>query len=322
MNRINPFFLLKAARYNLLLVLIILLTISCGNSSNLKQALKYAGDNRSELETVLDHYSKDPEKLAAAKFLIENMPAHYSYNNHDAITRYYEVAESVLSSGMTKEEQIDSLLNFCDREIPNLDRHTVSDAKIVTSDFLIHNIDQAFDKWKNCPWAAHLSFDEFCEWILPYKVVELQELDYWRDTLQAYFTDDIKHMIPDDVEYNTCIKTLDYVRNEILREIKPSYGMYTRAGYPILKASLLPKQTFGRFADYVHLGVMTYRSAGLPAVIDQAPFWGRYRAGLTWYTILGDRGRSYLLNGISYQFQADNSSLSNEYLRFIEVRTQ
>lgn len=290
MGRLTSFLLLKAARHNLLFVWIIFLTVSCGNDSNLNQALKYAGDNRSELETVLNHYSNDPEKLAAARFLIENMPAHYSYRNHDAITRYYGLAESVLASGMTKEEQRDSLLNFCDREMPNLDKHSISDVKIITSEFLIHNIDQAFDKWKNCPWAAHLSFDEFCEWILPYKVVEYQELDNWRDTLQAYFAEDIKHMIPDDVEYNTCFKTLDFVRNEILREIKP-YGMYTRAGYPILKASLLPKQTFGRCADYVNLGVMTYRSVGLPAVIDEAPFWGRYRAGHTWYTILGDRGQ-------------------------------
>lgn len=268
---------------------LMLMIVSCDNSRHLNQALRYAGDNKIELEKVLNHYSKDAEKLAAARFLIENMPAHYSYRGDD-IKRYYELANKVLISDLTPIQQRDSLRNFCENEIPNLDKRTISDVKIITSKFLIHNIDQAFDKWKNCPWAKHLSFDEFCEWILPYKVVEFQELDYWRDTLQMYFSDGLTKMIPDDVEYNTCFKTLDIVRNELLRKIKP-YGMYTKAGYPLLSASLLPKQTFGRCEDYVNLGVMTYRSMGLPAIIDETPFWGRYRAGHTWYTILGDRGQ-------------------------------
>jgi hypothetical protein len=46
----------------------------CGCNNYVEKALKYAGDNRPELEAVLDHYKDNPEKLAAAKFLIENMP--------------------------------------------------------------------------------------------------------------------------------------------------------------------------------------------------------------------------------------------------------
>ena len=42
----------------------------------LEQSLQLAGDNRGELEKVLDHYKNNPQKLAAARFLIENMPAH------------------------------------------------------------------------------------------------------------------------------------------------------------------------------------------------------------------------------------------------------
>lgn len=51
-------------------------------SSLLEQALEKSGDNRSELEKVLMHYSQkdaDSLKLRAAVFLIENMPGHYSY---------------------------------------------------------------------------------------------------------------------------------------------------------------------------------------------------------------------------------------------------
>lgn len=38
--------------------------------------MQFAGDNRSELETVLDHYQNDSKKLFAAQFLIMNMLGH------------------------------------------------------------------------------------------------------------------------------------------------------------------------------------------------------------------------------------------------------
>ncbi len=60
----------------LLSLLISVLLLSCSAPSPLDYALEQAGSNRPELEKVLDHYKSDPEKLSAAQFLIENMPAH------------------------------------------------------------------------------------------------------------------------------------------------------------------------------------------------------------------------------------------------------
>ena len=61
-------------------------------SEPIEEVLKQAGNNRKELEKVLEHYSKKSEdslKLRAAEFLIINMPGKYSeyYNapwNHVA----------------------------------------------------------------------------------------------------------------------------------------------------------------------------------------------------------------------------------------------
>ena len=49
--------------------------------------------------------------------------------------------------------------------------------------------------------------------------------------------------------------------------------------------------TYGGCIDYVTLGVLTYRSVGIPAVVDRTPYWGRFRAGHEWYTILSDQGK-------------------------------
>ena len=266
-------------------------TFSCQRISQrieLRKALLDAGDNRTELQNVLDHYRDSTEKRNAAEFLIRNMPAHFSYST-DAVHRYYDFAEKILSSDLTPQKQYDTLLWYRDSVQPSLGGR-ICDNRIIKSGYLIHNIDMAFKVWKDNTWASHLSFDEFCEWILPYKIEDFQELDYWRDTLMTYFSEDIGSIGRDDVEYGTCFRTLDAVRNEILREIKP-FGVYNRSPYPLMAAKLLPHQTFGRCSDYVNLGVLTYRSLGLPAIIDEAPFWGRYRAGHEWYVILGDRGQ-------------------------------
>ena len=52
--------------------IVLLPLFSCSShDSRLEFALELAGENRTELEKVLKHYEDDPEKLAAARFLIE-----------------------------------------------------------------------------------------------------------------------------------------------------------------------------------------------------------------------------------------------------------
>ena len=93
------------------------LLAACGRNSYLEYALKAAGENRAELESVLEHYRDDPEKLSAARFLIENMPAHSSYDCPE-IREYYRLAERLFQSSLTPDEQADSLRDWCDDYLP------------------------------------------------------------------------------------------------------------------------------------------------------------------------------------------------------------
>ena len=80
--------------------LTILLLAGCSKDNMyLREALKAAGENRTELEMVLEHYRTediDPLKYEAAKYLIANMPAHYSYRDTSAINSYYRKALEIL----------------------------------------------------------------------------------------------------------------------------------------------------------------------------------------------------------------------------------
>lgn len=266
------------------------LVASCSPKHDaLEYAYSVAGPNRGELEKVIEHYKADSLKLAAAKFLIENMPGHYSYKKSKEINAYYDIALQLMKSDLTPKQQRDSLLVLSDNRFFGLDRELIQDARIITSDFLINNIDQAFEVWHNERWASHLTFDEFCEWILPYKCVELQSFDSWRDTMRARFSDNISLMDYDDESFDSPFRAVNIIRNEIISKVKP-VGMYTRCGYPMRSASTISRMTFGSCSDYVNLGVLTLRSMGIPVIIEETPSWGRYRAGHTWYTLLNDNG--------------------------------
>ena len=264
----------------------------CADRSYLNYALTSAGSNRPELETVLNHYQEtdpNPDKLRAAEFLIENMPAHYSYAGNE-IYQYYDYAARILAdTTLAPEQQRDSLLAITDQKYRDLPNHTVPDAQVIKADFLIKNIDTSYDKWVNCDWASQVTFDEYLEWMLPYKAIELQEMDAWRDTLLAHFGDGLKNPIKNDVEYNTTLATADMIRNEALNKLH-RYGLYTRAGLPLLSAYLLPRQTYGDIPDYALTAVLSFRAAGIPAVLDETPVGSRFTAAAKWFVILSDRG--------------------------------
>ena len=268
------------------------LTVCCSKHSPIAVVLDSAGSNRSELEAVLDHYRTqdvNPDKLRAAEFLIENMPAHYSYAGNE-IHEYYAYAAKILANkSLSPEQQRDSLLSITDLKYRDLPNQTVPDAQVIKADFLIKNIDTSYDRWVNCDWARQITFDEYLEWLLPYKATELQELDEWRDTLLAHFGQGLINPIKNDVEYNTTMATADMLRNDAYHGLN-RYGLYTRAGLPLLNAHLQAAQTYGDIPDYAMTAVLVFRSAGVPAVLDETPVGSRGTAATKWYTIISDRG--------------------------------
>lgn len=263
----------------------------------LRYALKAAGKNKSELKAVLKHYrtvDKDPEKLKAAKYLIANMPAHYSYRDTAAINRYYSQALEILGTGPSPDWQRDTLRQISDDQYARITRDIISDVEVMTSDYLIYNIDHAFKKWKTQPWAKHLSYEEFRDWILPYKVTELQSFDAWRDTLSRHYSDSISTVTDPDDQRNTIYGAIEIVRNEIhskQSEIGLRVIWEDRGSIPMRSAATWVRMTYGSCLDYVTMGTAVFRSFGLPAAVDQVPFWGRNSDGHSWYVFPDDRGR-------------------------------
>ncbi len=290
--------LLRRSIYALFATLTLVAFSGCSKDDiYLYYALKAAGENKSELKAVLKHYrtvDKDPQKLKAAKYLIANMPAHYSYRDTAAINRYYSKALEILGTGPSPDWQRDTLRQISDTEFAGLGRDIISDVQIMTADYLIYSIDHAFKQWKTQPWAKHLSYEEFRDWILPYKVTEYQSLDNWRDVLSEFYSDSISTVTDPDDQRNTIYGAIEIVRNEIHSKqsaIGHRVIWEDRGSIPMRSAATWVRMTYGSCIDYVTMGTAVFRSFGLPAVVDMVPSWGRNSDGHSWYVFPDDRGR-------------------------------
>ncbi len=142
-----------------------------------ERALQQAGDNRAELEEVLAHFKDDPDplKYRAAKFLIENMPYHYTYEG-DAVeaydSAYLQMADEPLPDrNQFFKERTDSI-RFTDKRF-------AIDIQSVKADYLIRAIDEACDTWRRSSWQDDYDEDLFFNYVLPYRILN-EPLSDWR----------------------------------------------------------------------------------------------------------------------------------------------
>ena len=150
----------------LIIVGCLLLFAGCGSPDSLEVALNHAGDNRMELEEVLLHYEEDTLKHRAAKFLIENMPYHFS-----AVETMVSPEGKEYYPDITRFDGKESVKRHCDSLFAvgyRVRKQHVFDIRTLTADYLIDQIDLAFEAWGK-PWAREVSFDDFCRYVLPYR---------------------------------------------------------------------------------------------------------------------------------------------------------
>lgn len=154
------------------LYLLIMLFGSCSHnhkSESLEVALEMAGTNRLELEKVLQHYADDTLKYQSAVFLISNMPYHTYYEGAE-INKMQELYQCC--SHHLKAEIPLVADSFIGRNgaINTSNLKVRNDVTSINASLLIQHIDQAFWVWQHFPWGKNVSFDDFCEYVLPYRV--------------------------------------------------------------------------------------------------------------------------------------------------------
>ncbi|GHT77085.1 hypothetical protein AGMMS50262_17200 [Bacteroidia bacterium] len=261
----------------LFLLLISYFLFSCTHhrySQEIASVLQQAGDNRSELEQVLKYYSQDPAdslKLRATEFLIMNMPGKYS-EYYDAPWNDVATVNLRWTSSSDKQMVLDTykLGNPIVKE----------DVKYITADYLINNIEMAFKVWREQPWGKYITFNTFCEEILPYRVNN-EPLENWREKVLASFAD-INRLFQKQSNITAVAACAEVNR------LLPTFRIdkdFSQMNYSMLMAT-----TRGTCDEISTLAVFVMRALGVPVTIDFTPKWYNYNHGHTWNTVSDSLG--------------------------------
>ncbi len=266
---------------------------SCNDlPKHVKQSLELAGENRSELQAVIDHYQKpeDSLKLKAAYFLIENMLNHYSKTGaeflvYDKVFPEIEKYERINPpKGNYRFKHVDSIWNAISVKSKTLRPWKIEpDLYQMTSKLLIENIEYAFKSWK-LPWSKHLNFQEFCEYVLPYRSTD-EKLESWRPFYfkkYQWVLDSIQDK-SDPVEACTLI-------NEDLKKwfrFAQTFDKYHRAISPM---DLISGKK-GICRDQNSIAIFSMRAMGIPVVHEYIPHWAHRSMGHDFTAVLNKQGK-------------------------------
>ena len=260
------------------LSLVILLHSCREATSRLDRVLQLAGNNGSELQKVLKHYSDDSLKREATIFLIENMPGHYSLDG-PYLQQLQQVIDSTGTPYLMKKVILMQPLRYS-RSRQQL--RAKPDIEQVKADYLIHQIDQAFRLWTTSPWLENLTYDDFLEYLLPYRIGN-ESLDYWRDSIDLR----LKNRLQEASLYFDNQKHSPYNMAQIVygHALGLDYGNDNLVGIPISTKECV-------FSSQLQL--LAYRMAGIPAAIDHVPCWADMNGFHEWTVIIDTKNKDIL----------------------------
>ncbi len=274
-----------------------LLLISCSNLPRIPQqvekTLKLAGKNRTELEKVIKHYadSGDSLKLKAAFFLIGNMQqqnySHFIIADSNRKDTHFNVLDYPDYKRMVSAwDSIEALRG----EIGNWRDKTVYDYDVITSGYLIANIDLAFKAWREFPWAGHINFDQFCEYILPYRGSN-EPIEEWRPFFYEKYA-----WVQDSVKDKTDpVAVAALINNDIKSWFKFDSRFYRRSTDQGLSEML--KNKSGRCEDMTNLAIYAMRAMGVPVMSDFTPYWAKTGNNHAWNALIDKNGNVVIFMG-------------------------
>lgn len=254
----------------------------------LDAAMQIAESNRKELEKVLLHYHNEPQKQQAAKFLIANMPFHFTYvaEEIDSLKKILKVAKTtngIVADTIKKHWEKWKYTNAI----------KVFDSKSITGELLIENIDLAFAAWERRPWSKYYSFEEFCEYILPYRLNN-EPLERWR---KIYY--DKYAMILDSLYQGTdVLEATNLLKNYIKRE---GFTHSHELTIPHQGACFLYENRIGYCRDKTDFLCYALRAAGIPVASDYYYISNMHVGNHNWNALIDTTKRV-----IAFDFEIDD----------------
>lgn len=141
------------------------------------------------------------------------------------------------------------------------------DIKSLKAQYLIDNIENAFKVWKSSI-AKDIPFNDFCEYVLPYRAT-VEPVQDWRSAYHAKYK-----WISDSLKNKPIETVLAYAGIDYKEWFTFTYGKEVRSDpLPRLGAQHLLFRKKGACEDVTALEVFTFRSQGIPVSYNIVPLW-------------------------------------------------
>lgn len=244
--------------------------------------------NQTELEKAVSYYSKEPKdslKLKATHFLIDHLGGWYYYKGEqlDHYQDYFKLIRRDRDHGEYFMHSFNML--YAPFSYNNLNRK--EDIQTVRAEELISNVDMAYTAWKEQPWGKDINFDDFCEYILPFRIKD-EIPEYNRKEIYERFNpllDSVRKLKCDAV-------TAGKVINDALNQ--PRWLFTERVSFlPHFPAAQVIKYRAGSCREMTDLAFYVMRATGIPVAIDFVQQWP-YRSSGHEFNVLLDNHKKMI----------------------------
>lgn len=267
-----------------------------------------------EKSRLLKFYSApdDSLKKKAAIFLLENISVHYSNENLvlKRLKKKY-VKEKKGRKSVDLYRTFSSTLKAVSGHGDITELKKINDDILVPSDYIIDNIEQAFKVWKSKDKTDNIDFDTFCEYILPYRVMD-EPLDYNRKYYRKKYTSIIHGK-----------RSMYDLFDTIVKVVPVRYNKSMDSEFPYLMGvGLSQKVGIGNCMQQAVSKVMILRSVGIPATIDYVPQWGNYPGRHYMAKLIDGKKKSiFELSLLDFKFIIPKDSLPEGIADILYIKT-
>lgn len=276
------------------LIAILVLTFNFLAAQSEKEIIKQRF--QSESKKVIAHYKNAPKKLKAARFLLKNLPIHRSFVC-DWVTKEgknIELDEFDFESFEHYEEHLKKIKQKGAQ--PRV--HAMRDVKTIDANFLIDNIDAAFEAWTSSPWHSSYSFETFCEYILPYRNAIEPVRKGWRQDYATIYREALVRASDRTDPIQVC--------SEVIRKMEYFEFQFSRDyPQPLLSIDQVHFRRVGSCPDLANAAVLNCRALGLATTFDFTPANAASSNLHFWNTVVDTQGNHIPFNS--------NQNLPYEY---------
>jgi hypothetical protein len=252
--------------------------IKAGKSKTLLERI----NENPELKAALDHYSKpqDSLKRKAMRFIIANL------DNKKGLTK---IADDAVVN-IYKKMYTASLLDTFDfhknyKYNPVFNTTEISDAELIKAEDLIENVDLAFESYQ-FPWAKKVPFNDFCEYILPHRIID-EPLSRWRKFFLQKNRTLVKYLLKNKIDNPEVVAKI--LNDSLIAQ----YKFYGNLELPCPNLISLDKNPIGLCMPRYLLYAAQARSIGLPIALDFIPQFGNFAGSHYWVTLIQKRNFSF-----------------------------